>query len=65
MKILNNAIEAPANPGITIKNMVIARFSGNAAAGSGIRYIINEHGQGAYNNSDKYYLNSFIGGIVK
>ena len=64
VKILNNAIEAPSNPNITIKNMVIARFTGNAAAGSGIRYIINEHGQGAYNNSDKFYLTSFIGGIV-
>ena len=64
VKILNNAIEAPASPGITIRNMVIARFSGNAAPGSGIRYIINEHGQGAYNNSDKFYLTSFVGGKV-
>ena len=64
VKILDHAIEAPLNSGITIKNMVIARFTGNAAAGSGIRYIINEHGQSAYNNSDKFYLTSFIGGIV-
>ena len=64
IKILDHAIEAPLNSGITIKNMVIARFSGNAAAGSGIRYIINEHGQSAYNNSDKMYLSSFIGGVI-
>jgi len=44
--------------------MVIARFSGNAAAGSGIRHIINGHGQSAYKNSDKFYLTSFIGGVV-
>ena len=64
VKILNNAIEAPPNAGITIKNMVIARFSGNAAAGSGIRHIINGHGQSAYNNSDKFYLSEYTGGEV-
>jgi hypothetical protein len=64
VKILNHAIEAPENPGIEIRNMVIARFAGSAAAGSGIRYIINEHGKSVWNSSDKTYLSSFIGGVV-
>ena len=64
VKILDHAIEAPENSGIKIINMVIARFAGSAATGSGIRYIINEHGQGVWNSGDKTYLSSFVGGIV-
>ena len=64
VKVLNHAIEAPENPGIIIRNMVIARFAGSAAAGSGIRYIINGHGQSVWNTSEKTYLSSFIGGTV-
>ncbi len=64
VKILNHAIEAPENPGIIFRNMVIARFAGSAATGSGIRFIINEHGQSAWTSSDKKYLTSFIGGKV-
>ena len=64
VKILNHAIEAPENPGIEIRNMVTARFAGSAAAGSGIRYIINGHGESVWNSSDKKYLSSFIGGKV-
>ena len=64
VKILDHAIEAPENPGIEIRNMVIARFAGSAAAGSGIRYIINSHGQSVWNTSEKTYLTSFIGGKI-
>jgi hypothetical protein len=64
VKILDHAIEAPENTGIKVRNMVIARFAGSAAAGSGIRYIINGHGQSVWNSSDKTYLSSFIGGVV-
>jgi hypothetical protein len=64
VKILDHAIEAPENPGIEIRNMVIARFAGSAAEGSGIHHIINGHGQGVWNTSDKTYLSSYIGGKV-
>ena len=64
VKILDRAIEAPENPGIEIRNMVIARFAGSAAAGSGIRYIVNSHGQSVWNTSAKTYLASYIGGKI-
>jgi len=64
VKILDHAIEAPENTGIEIRNMVIARFAGSAAAGSGIRYIVNDHGKSVWNTSDKTYLNKYVGGVV-
>jgi hypothetical protein len=64
VKILDHAIEAPENSGINVQNMVIARFAGRAAAGSGIRYIINGYGQSVWNTSEKKYLDSYVGGVV-
>jgi hypothetical protein len=64
VKILNHAIEAPENSGIEIRNMVSARFAGSAAAGSGIRHIINEHGESVWITGEKKYLTSFVGGVV-
>ncbi len=61
--ILDHGIEAPANPGIALHHMALARFAGSAAAGSGIRHVVNDQGPGVYNSGQKTSFTSFIGGV--
>jgi hypothetical protein len=70
VKMLNHGIESPSNSGITIKNMVCARFDGGVSNSSGFRSILyltdkgTQHGAGSSASGGKTYLKSLENGVV-
>jgi hypothetical protein len=61
---IENAIEVPNKPGVTVKHACIVEISGNAPPATGIRSVVNGAGKGVGGQFGREYIVSYNNGTA-